>query len=141
MVEFNFLEKAPLRNRVPLKRFLAELCRAEGYTLRSLSIVFCSDDYLLEVNRTYLNHDFYTDIITFDYSDEPKVIDGELYISVDRVMENSTTYSVTAERELHRVIFHGLLHLCGYTDNTKKAKEQMRAREDLHLSNYFGSST
>ncbi len=141
MVEFNFLEKAPLRNRVLLKRFLPELCKMEGYTLRSLSIVFCSDDYLLEVNRTYLNHDFYTDIITFDYSDEPKVIDGELFISVDRVKENSTIYSATAERELHRVIFHGLLHLCGYKDNTRKDKEQMRLREDFHLSTYLDRST
>lgn len=141
MVEFNFLEKISLRDRNRLKDFLVKMARSEGYRLNSLSVVFCSDDYLLEVNRTYLRHDYFTDIITFDYAGEKGAVEGELFISAHRVKENAKTFGVTVEKELHRVIFHGLLHLCGYRDKSKKDIALMREREEFYLHKYFPRST
>lgn len=137
MIEFNFLEKTTLRDRLRLKSFLALLCEKEKMELESLSIVFCSDEYLLQINKDYLKHDFYTDIITFDYSAGPRTIIGEMYISVTRVKENAGSFGSTFQRELHRVIFHGLLHLCGYKDKTPAASKKMREREDHYLRLYF----
>ena len=141
MVEFNFLKEAPLKNRKQLKVFLHELSSAEKKELEDLSVVFCSDDYLLQVNRDYLGHDYYTDIITFDYSSSTNLLSGELYISIDRVKENAVIFESGFERELHRVIFHGLLHLLGYSDKTPKAKKLMREKEDYYLDLYFERST
>ena len=101
--------------------------------LGDVTIIFCSDDYLLEVNREHLEHDYYTDIITFDYSDFPTV-SGDLFISVDRVKDNATDFNVSFEHELHRVIIHGFLHLCGYFDKTNEDEILMRSKENQALS-------
>ena len=105
----------------------------EDKELGDVTIIFCSDDYLLEVNREHLNHDYYTDIITFDYSDFP-IVSGDLFISVDRVKENATDFNVSFEHELHRVIIHGFLHLCGYFDKTNEDELLMRSKENQALS-------
>ncbi len=137
MIEFNFLKKVNLRNRKKLRFFLQQVCKREGFSLQNLSIVFCSDEALLKINRQHLGHDFYTDIITFDYSTNRDDIFGELLISVDRVFENAKQFSTTKERELHRVIFHGLLHLFGYKDKSPNDKTQMRQKEEHYLKSYF----
>ena len=95
--------------------------------------MFCSDNYLLEINKQYLNHDTYTDIITFDYSTKKEPISGDIYIGIERVKENATTFSKSFENELHRVIIHGVLHLLGYKDKTKPAKQEMTKQEDICL--------
>ena len=101
-----------------------------------LNLVFCSDEYLLEINKKHLNHDYYTDIITFDYSEENK-ISGDLLISIDRVKENAKTFSVSFIHELNRVVIHGVLHLCGYKDKTEEEKKQMRNLENKYLKTIF----
>jgi rRNA maturation RNase YbeY len=121
-----------------LRAFLAELAGREGYGIDQLGFVFCSDAYLLKINRDYLSHDTYTDIVTFDLRDTPGAIRGEVYISLDRIRENARTYGQPVTRELHRVIFHGLLHLCGYKDKLKAQRETMRQKEDFYLRRYFG---
>jgi rRNA maturation RNase YbeY len=97
-----------------------------------ISFIFCSDEYLLSVNRKYLNHDYYTDIITFD-DVEGNVINGDIIISVDRVKENSIEFQTSFENEIHRIIIHGVLHLLGYKDKVKKDKILMTQKEDLYL--------
>jgi rRNA maturation RNase YbeY len=97
-----------------------------------ISFIFCSDEYLLSVNRKYLNHDYYTDIITFD-DVEGNVINGDIIISVDRVKENSIEFQTSFENEIHRIVIHGVLHLLGYKDKTKKDKLLMTEKEDLYL--------
>ena len=127
-----------LRDRTRLKSFLPIIFRTEGLDLNSLTYIFCSDKDLLEVNRAYLNHDYYTDIISFDLSERTGGIDGEIYISVDRVVENAGKIGVSIKDEIHRVIFHGALHLCGYSDKTKSQMKEMRKKEDEYLEKYFG---
>jgi probable rRNA maturation factor len=137
-IQFHFQEVSPvLRNRQKLKDFLVKQSSKEKQTILSLNYIFCTDEYLLDVNRRFLNHDYYTDIITFDLSGSESGISGEIYISTDRVRENAKSYGVTMQQELHRVIFHGVLHLCGYRDKTKKDQEFMRAAEDRWLKAYF----
>lgn len=126
-----------LTNRTGLKLFIASIFKSEGRQLQNLNYVFCSDEYLLEINRSSLNHDYYTDIITFDLSSVKGVIEGEIYISVDRVRDNAQSLAVTIQEELHRVIFHGALHLCGYKDKSSKDSKAMRAAEDKYLGKYF----
>ena len=98
-----------------------------------ISLIFCSDEYLLNINKQYLNHNYYTDIITFDYC-ENLVISGDLFISVDRVRENAGTYNVAFKNELFRVIFHGILHLLGYNDKTQEEKAEIRQKEEFYLA-------
>lgn len=98
----------------------------------TITIVLCSDDQLLEVNRQFLQHDYYTDIITFQYTDNQQ-ISGDLMISLDRVIENAKTFKVSTEKELHRVMIHGVLHLCGYKDKRKTDKELMTKKENTYL--------
>ena len=97
-----------------------------------INVIFCNDDYLLSINKTYLNHDYYTDIITFDYS-KPEDVSGDLYISITRVKDNAKKLNLEFNDELYRVIIHGVLHLCGLKDKTKQEKEKMRAKEDEML--------
>ena len=101
-----------------------------------LNYIFCSDDYLLEINKQYLDHDYYTDIITFDNSEEEGKIEGDIYVSVDRVKENAIEFGANFETELRRVLIHGLLHLMNYTDTSEELKAQMRAKEDECLLIY-----
>ena len=126
-----------LSERRRLKVFIARIFKRNGKGLDSLSYVFCTDEYLLAVNKKFLNHDYYTDIITFDLSESPKAVIGEIYISVDRVRENARQLRVTIKQELHRVIFHGVLHLCGFTDKKARDKEIIRSEEDKNLRLYF----
>lgn len=104
----------------------------EGKQLESISYIFCSDAYLHEINVSYLQHDTYTDIITFPYHSNP--IEGDIFISIDRVKENAITYGVGFEDELHRVMIHGVMHLCGYKDKTSAEKKQMSAKENEYLA-------
>lgn len=120
-----------------LKSFIADIFKTERQPLRQLTYIFCSDEYLLQMNRQFLQHDYYTDIISFDLSEHPGApTNGEIYISIDRVKDNASIQHTSMEQELHRVIFHGALHLCGYKDKQKKHQQEMRAREDFYLSRY-----
>ncbi len=134
MITFH-IENIPfkLANRQKLKAWIKLAVAAEGKTPGDVSFIFCSDEYLLSVNKTYLKHDYFTDVITFDYS-EPPVVSGDVFISVDTVAENAGEYGASFENELHRVMLHGVLHLCGYGDATKSEKEKMREREDFYLA-------
>ncbi|GAA4453415.1 rRNA maturation RNase YbeY [Rurimicrobium arvi] len=111
----------------------------EGIRKVRLSYIFCSDEALLKINREYLDHDTYTDIITFDMSESESEVVGEIYISVERVAENAQRFSVSYENELHRVIFHGMLHLCGFGDKKPAEKAEMRTAEDECLEAYFAA--
>jgi len=124
-----------LRNRGTLKDFIEKIFKKEKNLLGSINYIFCSDKKLLEINKTYLKHNFYTDIISFDLSSGPKKI-AEIYISVDRVRENAKSLGVSLNNELHRVIFHGTLHICGYKDKTNKDRAVMRSKEDHYLSGF-----
>ena len=139
VVQFHSNEnvKLTLKSRNRLKEFLKALFVEEGRALGRLTYVFCSDEQLLSINQEFLNHDTYTDIITFDLSDHKSAIVGEVYISLDRVRENAVTHQEDLEYELHRVIFHGALHLSGYHDSLPGEKKLMREKEDLYLSMYF----
>ncbi len=115
-----------------LEQWIASVADEEGKKLGEINIIFCSDDYLLEMNKKYLNHDYYTDVITFDYSDD-NVISGDIFISIDRVEDNAKTFEQKLEDELNRVIVHGILHLVGYKDKTQEEQITMRQKEDYHL--------
>ena len=108
--------------------------KKEKRKLADLSLIFCSDEYLHKLNLEYLHHNTLTDIITFDYSEGRKAINGEIYISIDRVRENAVKYEKTHEEELHRVIIHGVLHLIGYNDKTIRDKSKMQEKEEAYLS-------
>ena len=110
--------------------------REEGKQFESLDYIFCSDEYLLEINQTYLKHDDLTDIITFNLSDGGGILKGEIYISVERVLDNSILFNTTFRDELARVVFHGALHLCGYEDKGKKEQVEMRKKEDYYLRRF-----
>lgn len=112
--------------------WLSKVCEAEDRELEEISVIFCSDEYLLEINNEYLKHDYYTDIITFDYYTE--AITGDLFISLDRVKENAETNNVAFENELYRVIAHGVLHLLGYGDKSKEESVLMRKKENEALA-------
>lgn len=120
-----------------LKKFICKIFALEKHNLQNLTYVFCSDKYLLEINKSHLKHNYYTDIITFDLSETPRAIIGEIYISIDRVRDNASTLDVTIREELHRVIFHGALHLCGYKDKASADAKEMRRAEDRCLKAYF----
>lgn len=123
-----------LLNKKKIRLLLESIFNDEGAHLESLNFVFCSDSYLLKINRNFLNHDFYTDIITFDLSEEDSgAIIGEVYISVDRVKDNALKLEASFNEELLRVIFHGALHLCGYKDKKKKEITEMREKEEQYL--------
>ncbi|MEI6583082.1 MAG: rRNA maturation RNase YbeY [Chitinophagia bacterium] len=122
-----------LPGKTILKTLLSDLFRKEGKQLAGLSIVFCSDEYLLELNRQFLQHDYYTDILTFLMSERGAPVEGELYISIDRVRDNARALGVPAMHELRRVILHGALHLCGYKDKLKKDQALIRQKEDRYL--------
>ena len=138
-IRFNFLIAASLTDRTRLKKFIGKMVKKEGKPLAALQYIFCSDAYLLAMNREYLHHDFFTDIITFNLSEKSQPINAEIYISVDRVRENAANYNSSFKKELHRVIFHGILHLCGYKDKKPKDAQLMRQMEDKWLKSYFGA--
>ncbi|WP_428654046.1 rRNA maturation RNase YbeY [Runella sp.] len=115
------------------KTWLQSIIKAEGFALNQLNYIFCSDEYLLNVNRQYLEHDFYTDIITFDNSEDENLIEGDIFISIDRVKENAQELQKPFEEELHRVLAHGILHLVGYDDIEDAQEQEMRNKEDFYL--------
>ncbi len=130
-----------LRARTHLKRFIGQLFKKEKKPLTSLQYIFCSDAFLLNMNRQYLKHDDYTDIITFNMAEPGAAPEGEIYISVERVKENAQIHQTTITEELHRVIIHGALHLCGYKDKLKAEQKIMREKENRYLQMYFSKKT
>jgi len=134
MIKF-FSEDIVFKQPQSLKtsKWIKSTSESEGYKIGDLNYIFCSDEYLLEINRQYLQHDYYTDIITFDNSEEEGKLEGDIYISVERVRDNATNLNIDFEVELRRVLIHGLLHLLGFEDNTDELKQQMREKEDACL--------
>jgi probable rRNA maturation factor len=127
-------------NRTALKKFLCYLAKKEQKKIASLNIIFCEDAQLLQINQSFLNHDDYTDIITFNLSEiKNGPLTAEIYISTQRVRENARIFNTSIQRELHRVIFHGLLHLCGYGDKKPKEITLMREKEEFYLSRFFNA--
>ncbi len=124
-----------LKNKELIRKWISHTIKAEGFKKsKELNFIFCSDPYLLSINQQYLDHNTYTDIITFDNSEEENIISGDIFISIDRIKENATAYKVKESHELHRVMIHGVLHLCGYLDEKAKDKELMTEKEDFYLS-------
>lgn len=139
-IHFHFLTKGfTLKNRTALKRFILELFRREGKEADTINYIFCDDAYLLQINKEYLDHDTYTDIVTFELSEKGEDLLSDIYISVERVRANAETFGTSFTHELHRVIFHGALHLSGYKDKKKEEAQQMRAKEEEYLRRYFGT--
>jgi probable rRNA maturation factor len=133
MIKFiNHDRKFNFTHKTKLKEFIEKLFKREDKVAGEIQYIFCSDDYLLQINRKFLQHDFYTDIITFDLEGE-KEVNAEIYISLDRVKENASEFKVSLRHEVLRVIFHGALHLCGYSDKTKSEITLMRERESRYL--------
>jgi rRNA maturation RNase YbeY len=131
-----FNEDTPFKLPHPLKtkNWIKESISREKSHLKEINYIFCSDEYLLKLNKDYLNHTTYTDIITFDNSLEESFIEGEIYISIDRVRENAEKFNASFDEELHRVLIHGVLHLLGYKDKSIREKSLMRKKEDAYLS-------
>ncbi len=137
-VQFYSLDRNPdLKERTRLKLFIEKLFTAEKKKLGNLSYIFCSDEHLLTINNDFLKHDFYTDVITFDLSSSKNEIEGEVYLSIDRIKDNAKQMGVSFKEEVHRVVFHGALHLCGYRDKNKEDALVMRSRENKYLKRYF----
>ena len=123
-------ESTPDLNLSPdsLSAWISKVVEQEKLTMSDIALIFCNDEYLLKVNQDFLEHDFYTDIITFDYCSD-NLVSGDLFISIERVIENAEEFNVTFEQELHRVIIHGVLHLCGYKDKSPEEETIMRKKE------------
>jgi rRNA maturation RNase YbeY len=144
MIHFHTEEiKFTLKNKTILKKWITSTILKRKHHVGEITFVFCSDDYLLKMNNQYLNHNTYTDVITFDYTEKSPLpslkgvihstISGDIFISIDRVKENATKFSKSFEDELHRVIIHGVLHLMGYKDKSTLAKAEMTKQENLCL--------
>jgi len=133
---FNLGVSVTLKERKRLKEFILKIFQKESRSPGQLNYIFCNDKMLLDINKTYLKHDFYTDIITFDLSEKEGPVMGEIYISIDRVRDNAKMLNQSQKKELHRVIFHGTLHLCGYNDKKRLDIKKMREKEDFYLKSY-----
>lgn len=127
-----------LKEKNKYKKWLKSIAEKEGFKIKELNYIFCSDEYLYQINLDYLNHKTYTDIITFDNSENKNSIEGDIFISIERVSENAQKENVLFEKELQRVLSHGLLHLMGYKDKSEADKTIMRNKEELAL-NLFGN--
>ncbi len=125
-----------IKNKTKVRSLIKSLCLKENKKLGFINCVFCSDKYLVEINKKYLKNDYYTDIITFDHKETEDNVEGDLYISVERIKENAKNFRVTTEEELVRVIIHGVLHLIGYKDKSKKEKVIMTQKENKYISLY-----
>ncbi len=126
-----------LPNKNATKKWLKEIACEEGFTIHDLNYIFCSDEYLYQINLDYLDHDTYTDIITFDNSEKKEEIEGDIFISIERVRENSKTEKRDFHEEMIRVLSHGLLHLCGYKDKTEEESKNMRQKENQAIDKFF----
>jgi len=135
MINFNFETILHLEEEKRLKEWIAEAVAAEEFLVGEINYVFCTDEYLHKINLQYLNHDTYTDIISFDYR-VGKQLHGDIFISVDRVRENATKFEVDFNSELLRVLIHGILHFCGYKDKLDNEVNVMRAKEDYYIARY-----
>lgn len=122
-----------LSDPLKTKRWILECISNENKSCGELNFIFCSDDYLLKINQSHLNHDTFTDIITFNYV-ENNVISGDIFISIDRIKDNANSFDVAFSEELHRVIIHGVLHLIGYDDKTPSDAQEIRQKEDFYLT-------
>jgi rRNA maturation RNase YbeY len=129
MINYNYLTEFKLEKENIYDSWISQSCKTEGYTIKELNYIFCTDEYLLKINQDYLQHDYLTDIITFDYV-SGKSVSGDLYISIDRVKENAEEFNVSFDNELKRVMVHGVLHLMGYSDKSETATTEMRAKEE-----------
>jgi rRNA maturation RNase YbeY len=137
-IQFHYLtDPFPFTHREQLKKFIKQLFKREGFSIGTINYIFCTDEYLLEINQQFLKHNTYTDIVTFPLSEKGEPISSDIFISAERVKENANTFKTSFKRELHRVIFHGALHLCGYKDKTKEQAQQMRDMEEFYLNKYF----
>lgn len=143
MLAINFFTKDikfSLKRKTDLRAWLAATAKKEGFEISELNYIFCSDKFLYNINKKYLHHDDYTDIITFDLSTrhpEQKVgLTGEIFISIHRIKENAKLYNTTFHNEINRVMIHGVLHLCGYKDKTKAQKATMRKKEEFYISRF-----
>ncbi len=132
MIEFNYLTDFRLENESNLKDWILNIIYSEGREEGDIIYIFCDDKYLHKLNIEFLNHDTLTDIISFDYGMD-KQINGEIYISIERVLENSVDFKTKFEDELHRVMIHGILHFCGYKDKSDNEEKLMRKKEDESL--------
>jgi probable rRNA maturation factor len=126
-----------LKQKRKLKQFIQFIFKNEHRAATHVNYVFCSDEYLLKINQDFLSHDDYTDIITFNLAEADEPVIGEIYISIDRVQENAERFAVPTYNELLRVMFHGVLHLCGYQDKSSRQKQLMKQMEDFYLAKFF----
>ncbi len=133
MIDFSYQTTFILASELDVSKWIGDTLAAEGFVEGDISYVFCDDEFLLSINKEFLSHDTFTDIISFDYSLD-KEVHGEIYISVERVRENAERFKSTFIDELHRVIIHGVLHYCGYKDKTEDSSTEMRRKEDEALS-------
>ncbi len=137
VVKFHTVDtNVALTQKTKLKQFIKHICSSEGKELNKLDCIFCSDEYLLTLNQQFLQHDYYTDILTFDLSKDSATITGEIYLSIDRIKENAILNNASYLIELKRVIFHGILHLCGYLDKTESEKQLMTEKENYYLEQF-----
>ncbi|SHL95128.1 rRNA maturation RNase YbeY [Chryseobacterium polytrichastri] len=134
MIQF-FYENLPSTVNTEYTKWLEDLILSEGKKIGEINYIFCDDEYLLKINQDYLQHDYYTDIITFDYV-KGKTISAEIFVSLQRISDNASTLSKNYEEELRRVLAHGILHLCGYKDKTEEEEKAMRGKEDFYLAKY-----
>lgn len=136
-VSFHFIDVPKIKWKVtPIKNWIKSIAENENFHVEDLSYVFCTDEYLLDINIRHLDHHTLTDIITFDLSENPESpeIEGEIYISLDRVKENAQLFQLSFEEELSRVLAHGILHLCGYKDKTAEEEKLMREKENFYMT-------
>lgn len=133
MISFNYENKFSLSNEPLLSKWIQTVISSEGFKLGEVNYIFCDDDYLHKINVEFLNHDTLTDIISFDYT-VGKIIQGDIYISTERVEDNANDFKVSFDNELQRVLVHGILHYCGYKDKTDDEAKMMRSKEDYYLS-------
>lgn len=134
MIQF-FYENLQESVRTDYQKWLEDIILSEGKKTGEINYIFCDDEYLLKINQDYLQHDYYTDIITFDYV-KGKTISGEIFVSLQRISDNASTLSRDYEEELKRVLAHGILHLAGYKDKTEEEEKEMRRMEDLYLAKF-----
>lgn len=133
MISFNYECDFNIVNEDEFFVWIENVINSENKSLGEISYIFCDDEYLLEINKQYLNHDYYTDIISFDYT-ENEVVSGDIFISIDRVKENALDYGVSFDNELKRVIIHGILHFCGYKDKSQDEERMMRLKEEEKIN-------
>ena len=138
MISFNYESDFKLHNEKELAIWISSVINSEGFKEGDINYIFCNDDYLLQLNQEFLNHDTLTDIISFDYT-LGKEINGDIFISIERVLDNAKDYQVEFSNELHRVMVHGILHYCGYNDKTQKETQLMRVKENHYTEILFNN--